>query len=85
VTDEQKAAYAAGWRAGAEKMRDVCAGEVDCGCAAREDVLARLATDGYRRASYLCPHGDVCCALQAQFLRDAPLPPVEYPETRDGE
>lgn len=52
-------------REGMEKA----AQEVDCGCAARADVLARLATDGDKRASYLCVHGDVCCALQAAAIR----------------
>ena len=55
-------------RARAEE-REACAQEVDCGCAARADVLARLATDGEKRASYLCIHGDVCCALQAATIR----------------
>lgn len=49
--------------------REACAQEADCGCAARADVLARLATDGEKRASYLCVHGDVCCALQADAIR----------------
>lgn len=52
-----------------KEEREACAQEVDCGCAARADVLARLATDGEKRASYLCVHGDVCCALQAAAIR----------------
>jgi hypothetical protein len=44
---------------------------VDCGCDSREAVLARLESQGEKRASYLCPRGDVCCALQAASLRAA--------------
>lgn len=44
---------------------------VDCGCDIREAVLARLESQGEKRASYLCPRGDVCCALQAASLRAA--------------
>jgi hypothetical protein len=60
--------------AAAEAMREACAAEMDCGCAARPDVLARLAEAGRKRASYLCPHGDVCCALASVDLRTTPLP-----------
>ena len=49
--------------------REACAADVDCGCAARPDVLARLADAGERKARNLCPHGDVCCALQAAAIR----------------
>jgi len=62
-------------REGAEAEREACAADCDCGCAARPDVLARFATDGHKRASYLCPHGDSCHALQAAAIRargDAP-------------
>lgn len=51
------------------KALEEAAAEVDCGCAARQDVLARLATDGHKRSSYLCPHGDACCALAAAAIR----------------
>jgi hypothetical protein len=60
--------------AAAEAMRETCAAEMDCGCAARPDVLARLAESGRKRASYLCPHGDVCCALASVDLQTTPLP-----------
>jgi hypothetical protein len=49
--------------------REACAADVDCGCAARPDVLARLAEAGERKARNLCSHGDVCCALQAAAIR----------------
>lgn len=52
-----------------EEERAKIAADVDCGCAARPDVLARLAADGEKRASYLCQHGDVCCAIQAASIR----------------
>lgn len=55
-------------------MRKACAQDTDCGCLARADVLARLAEAGHKRASYLCSHGDVCCALQAAAIRALPLP-----------
>lgn len=48
---------------------EAAAREVDCGCAARPDVLARLAESGRKRASYLCSYGDACCALQAMEIR----------------
>lgn len=44
---------------------------VDCGCDIREAVLARLESQGEKRASYLCSHGDVCSALQAAVIRAA--------------
>ena len=43
--------------------------EVDCGCAIRAAVLERLEAQGQKQASYLCQHGDVCCALQAAEIR----------------
>jgi hypothetical protein len=49
--------------------RAACAAEVDCGCDNREAVLARLESQGEKRASYLCTHGDVCCAIQAAAIR----------------
>jgi len=52
--------------------------EVDCGCDIREAVLARVESQGEKRASYLCPHGDVCCALQAAAIR------AKVKEVRDG-
>jgi hypothetical protein len=45
--------------------------EVDCGCAARQDVLRALADVGERRAKAMCLHGYVCCALQAATIRAA--------------
>lgn len=45
--------------------------EVDCGCDIRDAVLARLESQGEKRASYLCTHGDVCSALQAAAIRAA--------------
>jgi hypothetical protein len=60
--------------ASAEAMREACAADVDCGCAARDDVLARYSTDGHKRASYLCSFGDACCALQAVAIRALPIP-----------
>jgi hypothetical protein len=45
--------------------------EVDCGCAARQDVLRALADVGERRAKAMCLHGYVCCALQAAAIRAA--------------
>lgn len=63
----EREAEAAGFLRGMERA----AQDTDCGCTARADVLARLATDGHKRASYLCPHGDVCCALQAAAIREA--------------
>ena len=64
VAAREAAAEARGREAG---LREAAA-EVDCGCAARQDVLARFATDGHKRASYLCPHGDACCALAAAAI-----------------
>ena len=49
--------------------REACAAVVDCGCIGREAVLARLESQGEKRASYLCTHGDVCCAIQAAAIR----------------
>jgi hypothetical protein len=49
--------------------REACAAVVDCGCDNREAVLARLESQGEKRASYLCTHGDVCCAIQAAAIR----------------
>jgi hypothetical protein len=63
-------ARAEGYAAGQEDMRERAAGDVDCGCENREIVMARLESQGARPASYLCHHGDVCCALQAAMIRD---------------
>jgi len=49
--------------------REANAAEVDCGCDIRDAVLARLESQGAKRASYLCSHGDVCCAIQAAAIR----------------
>lgn len=49
--------------------RERIAAMVDCGCAVRDAVLARLAGQGEKRAAYLCTHGDACCALQAAAIR----------------
>ena len=48
---------------------EAAATEVDCGCDIRDAVLERLEAQGQKRASYLCQHGDVCCALQAAEIR----------------
>ena len=48
---------------------EAAAKEVDCGCDIRDAVLARLEAQGQKRASWLCQHGDVCCALQAAEIR----------------
>lgn len=48
---------------------EAAAKEVDCGCDIRDAVLARLEAQGQKRASWLCQHGDVCCALQADEIR----------------
>ncbi len=53
------------------EVMEAAAQLVDCGCDIREAVLARLESQGEKRASYLCLHGDVCCALQAASLRAA--------------
>jgi len=47
--------------------REANAAEVDCGCDNREAVLARLESQGEKRASYLCAHH--CSALQAAAIR----------------
>ena len=49
--------------------REANAAVVDCGCVGREAVLARLESQNEKRASYLCTHGDVCCAIQAAAIR----------------
>lgn len=74
VPAEVAAIRAEAFKAGAEAMREAAAQDTDCGCAVRGAVLARLAEAGHKRASYLCPHGDVCCALQAAAVRALPLP-----------
>jgi hypothetical protein len=51
------------------EAREACAAVVDCGCIGRNAVLARLESQGEKRASYLCTHGDVCCAIQAAAIR----------------
>lgn len=48
---------------------EAAAKEVDCGCDIRDAVLERLEAQGQKRASWLCQHGDVCCALQAAEIR----------------
>lgn len=60
-----RAAVAAAWREGIE----AAANEIDCGCDNRDEVLARLEARDRTRASWLCRHGDVCCALQAAEIR----------------
>lgn len=58
-------------RAARREGMEEAAKEVDCGCDIREAVLARLESQGEKRASYLCTHGDVCSALQAAAIRAA--------------
>jgi hypothetical protein len=72
------------YRAGAEAMREACAAEVDCGCAARKDVLAAMERGGTPRPEWLCPIGGNCYATMAQTLRELPLvampdPPHDSP------
>jgi len=56
-------------RAARREGMEEAAKEVDCGCDIREAVLARLESQGEKRASYLCTH--VCSALQAAAIRAA--------------
>jgi hypothetical protein len=70
VSASANSARAEGYAAGQEDMRERAAGDVDCDCENREIVMARLESQGARPASYLCHHGDVCCALQAAMIRD---------------
>lgn len=70
---EIAAREAAAWIAG----RDAAAADADCGCAARQDVMARYAREGHKRASYLCSNGDACCALQAASIRSL-TPPADF-------
>ena len=49
---------------------EAAAREVDCSCEVRDAVLARLEARDLTRASWLCQHGDVCCALQAAEILD---------------
>lgn len=69
VTPSELAAALAQVEAARREEREACAAVVDCGCDIREAVLARLESQGEKRASYLCSHGDVCCALQAAAIR----------------
>jgi hypothetical protein len=43
--------------------------EIDCGCDIRAAVLERLESQGERKAEWLCPKGDACCALQSAAIR----------------
>jgi hypothetical protein len=55
-----------------EARRDAleeAAREIDCGCDIRAAVLERLKSQGERRARWLCPKGDDCCALQSAAIR----------------
>lgn len=61
LLDERDAAYARGV--------ENAAAEVDCGCQPRDMVLARLESQGPRKASYLCSHGEACCAINAAGIR----------------
>jgi hypothetical protein len=56
-------------RVAVEKEREAIAADTDCGCVGRDAVLARLESQGEKRASYLCSHGDLCGALQAAAIR----------------
>jgi hypothetical protein len=53
-----------------EGLREA-AGMVDCGCPIRGAVLARMQSNGERKARALCVHGDLCCAIEAQSVRAA--------------
>lgn len=69
--DRLVAEVAAREQAARREVMEEAAQLVDCGCAIRDAVLERLESQGEKRASYLCPRGDVCCALQAASLRAA--------------
>jgi hypothetical protein len=84
VTDEQKAAYAAGWRAGAEKMRDLCIRHHEEEAAAFRKVASKnpsasvTAHDTREAARLHEQHADALAVILH--------PPVQYPEAaRDGE
>ena len=56
----------------AQARRDAleeAAREIDCGCDIRAAVLERLECQGERKAGWLCPKGDACCALQSAAIR----------------
>ena len=74
MTEQERTAYAAGWRAGAEKMREACAVEVD-----------DQSMEGHTRDACVASWQEaVRHCIDA--IREEPLPPVEYPEAaRDGE
>lgn len=58
--DEMRAA----WNASAERMREMAAREVDCGCDCRNEVVKRL--PDVRTAYQFCPvAGMQCCAIAA--------------------
>ena len=66
-----KQAYAAGWRAGAEKMREACAD------------TARVGMENCRMFGN--PIGADACGSIAATVRAKGVPPVEYPEAARGE
>lgn len=56
----------------AQARRDAlekAAREIDCGCDIRAAVLERLERQGERKAGWLCPKGNACCALQSAAIR----------------
>jgi hypothetical protein len=67
--DALRAEVAARVEAARREGIEAAAAQSDCGCASRQDVLARYAEAGHKRASYLCSHGDACCALNAIAIR----------------
>jgi hypothetical protein len=58
---------------------EIAAQTVDCGCFTRPNILAAAHEGGWRKAQYLCPHGDVCCALQALEIRALKKKPLTPP------
>jgi hypothetical protein len=74
----------AAYRAGAEAMREACAAEVDCRCAARDAVLAAMERGGTPRPDWLCPIGSHCYATMAQNLRELPLPTMKRGQSSPG-
>lgn len=71
LTLREQAVERTAYRRGAEAMREAAAALVDCGCAARPDVMARLAQG--LRAREACPYGN-CSAEDATAIRALPIP-----------
>jgi hypothetical protein len=75
-----KTAHAAGFRAGAEAMREAAAQDADCGCPERDAVLAAKPKSAARWQA--CGR-EPCGALTAADIRALPLPePQEPPHDR---